>query len=195
MDDHDRVGSKSFEILNLIGNGMYGKVFLVKKVDGARQGWIYAMKVYAKRTILENHGYISRILTERECLLQLQNLPFISQLYYTFQTTDSLCLVLKFIQGGDLFHHTFYNQLTEDQVRFCIAQIVIALEQLHNRNIIHRDLKSENLLIDCDGYLVLADFGLSHISLLNQRVKSVCGTLEYLAPEILEGNGYSFKGK
>lgn len=193
MDTHDSVGFQNFKILHLIGEGAYGKVFLVKKVDGVDQGEYYAMKMFPKRKILEDRKQISYVLAERECLLQLSNLPFLSQLYYAFQTSDSLCLVLDFIQGGDLFHHTFYHRLTQDQARFFIAQTIVALKQLHERNIIYRDLKLENLLIDNDGNLVLADFGLARVLPLHQRINSMCGTLEYLAPEMIEGNGYSFK--
>lgn len=167
----------------------------MEKEDGVDKGELYAMKMFSKRSILEDCENISHVLAERECLLHLANLPFISQLYYAFQTTDSLCLVLDFIQGGDLFHHVFYNRLTQDQARFVIAQIVTAMEQLHARNIIYRDLKSENLLIDNDGNLVLADFGLSRVLLPHQRLNSFCGTREYLAPEMIEGKEYSFKSK
>lgn len=100
---------------------------------------------------------------------------------YAFQTPDKLYLILDFVQGGELF--TFLNKngpLNAADARYYIAQIILALEQLHKLNIIYRDLKLENIMLDADGNIVLVDFGLTKILQDDETTSSYCGTLDYM---------------
>lgn len=113
---------------------------------------------------------------------------------YAFQTSKKLFLVLEFCPGGELF---FYLQkLGKFQARsaqFYAANVLLALEHLHQRGILYRDLKPENILIGKDGYAKLTDFGLSKMNMDTPKATAteICGTLEYLAPEVYIGNGYT----
>jgi len=113
--------------------------------------------------------------------------PFILNLNYAFQTPAHLFLIVEYVPGGDLFYHIKKKgNLGEKEARFYGAQIILALEYLHDRNVIYRDLKPENILIDKDGYIRLADFGISKIlqEKDNGLSYSLIGTAQYLAPEM-----------
>jgi serine/threonine protein kinase len=121
--------------------------------------------------------------------------PFIVQLKFAFQTSDKLYMILEFINGGELFFHLRKNQrFTEERTRFYAAEVLLALNYLHSRDIIYRDLKPENLLIDAEGHIKITDFGLSKQffeSQGNMVTYSMCGTPEYLAPEIIKKCGHT----
>jgi len=121
--------------------------------------------------------------------------PFIVKLKYAFQTDENLYLITEFLQGGELFYHLKkQKKFDEETTRFYVCQIVLALEYLHENNIIYRDLKPENILFDKEGNIKLTDFGLSKIIKnveFADKAKTICGTPEYLAPEILmNSKGY-----
>jgi serum/glucocorticoid-regulated kinase 2 len=99
---------------------------------------------------------------------------------------------MNFIKGGELFRHLVkVKRFNEEQARFFLAQIALALGHLHSKNILYRDLKPENILFGEDGYLFLADFGLAKMIKNDEMANSFCGTAEYLAPEMLIGNGHN----
>lgn len=111
------------------------------------------------------------------------------KLHYAFQTPDKLYFIVDFLNGGELFTHLKKSKkFTEERTKFYAAQIVLALECLHNNNIIYRDLKPENILLDDMGYLKITDFGLSKKG--SKQTYTFCGTPEYLAPEIINGTGH-----
>jgi len=177
-----------FEILTLIGEGSFGKVLLVRKKDDHN---LYAMKILQKSQIQiknqENHTKTERLL------LEIINHPFIINLEYAFQTRDNLYLITEFMQGGDLFHHLKnHGKFTEDEARFYLCEIISALNLIHKKKCIYRDLKLENILLDKNGHIRLTDFGLSKIILekRDNRAYTICGTAEYLAPEVLLEKGY-----
>jgi serine/threonine protein kinase len=110
---------------------------------------------------------------------------------YVFQNEFRIYFLMKFIKGGELFRHlNKVKRFTEEQARFMIAQIAIALGHLHSKNILYRDLKPENILFNEDGYLLLADFGLAKMTKNDELANSFCGTAEYLSPEMIIGNGH-----
>ena len=102
-------------------------------------------------------------------------------------------MVMDFLNGGELFYHLRREQkFSEDRARFYAAEIVLALEYLHAQNIIYRDLKPENVLLDREGHIRLTDFGLSKIKESKDELAyTICGTPEYLAPEVIIGKGYN----
>ena len=189
---HEKASPSQFELLKVLGQGSYGKVFLVKKIIGNDKGCLYAMKVLKKATLKVRDR--QRTKTERDILTEVEH-PFIVKLHYAFQTEGKLYLVLDFMRGGDLYNRLSKEQcwkLKEADVRFYVAELVLALDHLHNLGVIYRDLKPENLLLDSDGHIALTDFGLSKENFNHRRSYSVCGTWEYMAPEVLCGKGYDY---
>ncbi|KAL1193797.1 Serine/threonine-protein kinase AtPK2/AtPK19 [Cardamine amara subsp. amara] len=180
------VGIEDFEVLKVVGQGAFGKVFQVRKKDTSE---IYAMKVMRKDKIVEkNHAEYMK--AERDILTKIDH-PFIVQLKYSFQTKYRLYLVLDFINGGHLFFQLYHQGLfREDLARVYTAEIVSAVSHLHEKGIMHRDLKPENILMDTDGHVMVTDFGLAKEFEENTRSNSMCGTTEYMAPEIVKGKGH-----
>jgi len=130
---------------------------------------------------------------ERNILASI-NHPFIVRLQYAFQTEGKLYLVLDFLRGGDLFGRLAKEiMFTEEDVKFYMAEIVLALDHLHSLGIIYRDLKPENILLDYDGHIALTDFGLSKEAVFKDedRTYSFCGTVEYMAPEVVSRKGHT----
>lgn len=185
---NDTLSIYDFELISLIGKGSYGKVMQARKKDS---GKIYAIKVL-KKTDLKKASQIQHTKTERHILEKIVH-PFICSLRYAFQDQTKLFMVLDFFTGGELFFHLNKGRFPEERARFYIAEILLALEHLHSRNIVYRDLKPENVLLDSDGHIKLTDFGLSRkFKTGENEAKTFCGTPQYLAPEIILGKGYSF---
>ncbi|CAO3645815.1 unnamed protein product [Mucor hiemalis] len=148
-------------------------------------GKLYAMKVLKKASLFVHAKNAEHTKAERQILEEVRN-PFIVQLFYAFQTNDRLYLILEYATGGELFTHmAAENMFSEDVARFYLAELLLALEHLHGLGIVYRDLKPENCLLDGDGHVLLTDFGLSKVSIEGSRTNTVCGTAEYMAPEIL----------
>uniref|UniRef100_A0A1D1YK16 non-specific serine/threonine protein kinase n=1 Tax=Anthurium amnicola TaxID=1678845 RepID=A0A1D1YK16_9ARAE len=180
------VGLEDFEVLKVVGQGAFGKVFQVRKKGTSE---IYAMKVMRKDKIMEkNHAEYMK--AERDILTKIDH-PFIVQLRYSFQTKYRLYLVLDFINGGHLFFQLYRHiMFSEDLARIYTAEIVSAVSHLHANGIMHRDLKPENILLDADGHVMLTDFGVAKQFEEKSRSNSLCGTIEYMAPEIVLGKGH-----
>jgi len=176
-----------FELITVIGKGSFGKVLQVRKRDTSR---IYALKTIRKMHIVHRKE-ITHTLAERLVLAQVNN-PFIVPLKFSFQSEQKLYLVLAFVNGGELFHHLQREQrFNEERSRFYSAELLLALEHLHELDVVYRDLKPENILLDYTGHIALCDFGLCKLNMKeNEKTNTFCGTPEYLAPEILSGDGY-----
>uniref|UniRef100_A0A1A9WHS5 non-specific serine/threonine protein kinase n=1 Tax=Glossina brevipalpis TaxID=37001 RepID=A0A1A9WHS5_9MUSC len=192
--EYEKVKSSDFKFLRVLGEGGYGKVYLVRKKGGNDNNKLYAMKVL-KKAAVRTKKLAEYIASERQILEIVDKSPFVVGLHYAFQTPYDLCLVLDYVSGGDLFMHLCNaKRFSNANVKFYIAELVLALEHLHKLNIIHRDIKLENILLDKQGHIVLTDFGLSKIFSFesDNRTNSFCGTLEYMAPEIMRNdpNGY-----
>ncbi|KAF8383250.1 akt-1 [Pristionchus pacificus] len=269
----DRITMEDFEFLKVLGKGTFGKVILCKERKTQK---LYAIKILKKEVIIAREE-VAHTLTENRVLQRCKH-PFLTQLTYSFQTSDRLCFVMEFANGGELFVHLqkcgtftesrarFYGAeivlalgylhhlcivyrdmkelaysfqthdrlffvmefaiggdlyyhlnrraifrgqqprrvirasrevqtrregFSEPRARFYGAEIVSALGYLHENSIVYRDLKLENLLLDKDGHIKIADFGLCKEDIsYNDRTSTFCGTPEYLAPEVLEDNDY-----
>jgi serum/glucocorticoid-regulated kinase 2 len=182
-----KVGFDDFIMLRYLGRGTFGKVMLVKKKDTNR---LYATKIMRKDT-LYREGMVDFPFIERH-LLKKFNHPNVVHLKYCFQTETHLYMVMDYISGGELFDLLESRvTLLEDEARFFAAQIVLAIGFLHEHDIIYRDLKPENCLLDMRGDLCLIDFGLSKEGIKDgEYANSFCGSLQYMAPEILKGRQY-----
>ncbi|XP_038194810.1 ribosomal protein S6 kinase alpha-2 [Arvicola amphibius] len=186
----EKADPSQFELLKVLGQGSYGKVFLVRKVTGSDAGQLYAMKVLKKATLKVRDRVRSKM--ERDILAEV-NHPFIVKLHYAFQTEGKLYLILDFLRGGDLFTRLSKEVMfTEEDVKFYLAELALALDHLHGLGIIYRDLKPENILLDEEGHIKITDFGLSKEAIdHDKRAYSFCGTIEYMAPEVVNRRGHT----
>ncbi|XP_061855465.1 LOW QUALITY PROTEIN: ribosomal protein S6 kinase alpha-3 [Colius striatus] len=190
-EGHEKADPSQFELLKVLGQGSFGKVFLVKKISGSDARQLYAMKVLKKATLKVRDRVRTKM--ERDILVEV-NHPFIVKLHYgDFQTEGKLYLILDFLRGGDLFTRLSKEVMfTEDDVKFYLAELALALDHLHSLGIIYRDLKPENILLDEEGHIKLTDFGLSKESIDHEKkAYSFCGTVEYMAPEVVNRRGHT----
>ena len=185
--EKDVIGPQSFIATKLLGIGSFGEVYLVKKINTCQK---YAMKVINKEKII-SQNLVRYILTERRILSSI-NHPFIVRLHYSFQSTSKLFLILDYCPGGDLSDYLRREKkFTEERAKIYIMEILLALQHLHKKGIIFRDLKPDNVVIDDEGHALLTDFGLSKEGVFdNQGAKSFCGSFAYLAPEMIKKTGH-----
>uniref|UniRef100_A0A672SX98 non-specific serine/threonine protein kinase n=1 Tax=Sinocyclocheilus grahami TaxID=75366 RepID=A0A672SX98_SINGR len=174
----EKADPQQFELQKVLGQGSFGKVFLVKKTTGPDAGQLYAMKVLKKATLKAILSF-----SHSSCVLLA-----------AFQTEGKLYLILDFLRGGDLFTRLSKEVMfTEEDVKFYLAELALALDHLHGLGIIYRDLKPENILLDEDGHIKLTDFGLSKESIDHEnKAYSFCGTVEYMAPEVVNRRGHTY---
>ncbi|KAI1234908.1 hypothetical protein IHE44_0003294 [Lamprotornis superbus] len=165
-------------------------VFLVRKIIGPDAGQLYAMKVLKKASLKVRDRVRTKM--ERDILVEV-NHPFIVKLHYAFQTEGKLYLILDFLRGGDVFTRLSKEVMfTEEDVKFYLAELALALDHLHSLGIVYRDLKPENILLDEAGHIKLTDFGLSKESVdQEKKAYSFCGTVEYMAPEVVNRRGHN----
>ncbi|XP_016106271.1 v-akt murine thymoma viral oncogene homolog 2, like [Sinocyclocheilus grahami] len=177
-----RVTMNDFDYLKLLGKGTFGKVILVRE---KASGVYYAMKILRKEVIIAKDE-VAHTVTESRVLQNTRH-PFLTTLKYAFQTPDRLCFVMEYANGGELFFHLSRERVfSEDRARFYGAEIVSALDYLHSQNVVYRDLKLENLMLDKDGHMKITDFGLCKEGITDEAtMRTFCGTPEYLAPEVL----------
>jgi protein kinase A len=173
-----------YELKKTLGNGSFGRVVLVKHREN---GKFYALKILEKLSVVKSKQ-VEHTLNEKK-ILNAVNFPFIASYAASFKDNCNLFIALEFVVGGEMFKHLVkYNKFSENLTKFYCAQVVLAIEYLHNIDIIHRDLKPENTLIAQDGYIKLSDFGFAkHVK---SRTYTLCGTPEYLAPEIIQSKPY-----
>ncbi|XP_017486712.1 PREDICTED: atypical protein kinase C-like [Rhagoletis zephyria] len=182
---------QDFELLRVIGRGSYAKVLMVELKRTKR---IYAMKVIKKELVTDDED-IDWVQTEKHVFETASNYPFLVGLHSCFQTKSRLFFVIEFVRGGDLmFHMQRQRRLSEDNARFYAAEICLALNFLHERGIIYRDLKLDNVLLDHEGHVKLTDYGMCKEGIREgDRTGTFCGTPNYIAPEILRGEEYGFE--
>ena len=185
--EEERITPSSFVCLAMLGKGSFGEVYLVQKINTQEK---FAMKVLRKERIM-SQNLLKYAMAERN-VLSLSNHPFIVKLNYAFQTSSKLFLILDYCSGGDLGKHLFFEKrFEENRAKFYICEVLLALENLHKRDIIFRDLKPDNVVLDEEGHCKLTDFGLSKEGVFDSTgAKSFCGSIAYLAPEMLKKQGH-----
>ena len=183
----EKIGPQNFICLALLGQGSFGEVYLVNK---KYTNEYYAMKVLDKKKI-EQQNIFKYAMTERN-VLSIINFPFIVKLNYAFQTKEKLFLLLDYCPGGDLSKQLqIQTRFSENKAKFYICEIALAIGELHKHDIIFRDLKPDNIVIDKEGHAMLTDFGLSKEGVHDKQIaKSFCGSVAYLAPEMLNRSGH-----
>ncbi|KAI5951248.1 hypothetical protein KGF54_004322 [Candida jiufengensis] len=198
-----------FEPIKVLGKGSYGKVLLVRDT---RNGKLFAQKQLLKASMIVNreedddeqeefdsnnpkyhNKNYQRTLNEKQ-ILEIVNHPNIVKLFYAFQDNNKLYLILEYLQGGELFHHLSMEKfMSEKNAAYYLAQCSLALHYLHTRvKVIYRDLKPENCMLNSEGNLVLTDFGLSKVASNEEKLNSMTGTIQYMAPEVILGEEYDY---
>ncbi|KAF8571676.1 hypothetical protein P879_00489 [Paragonimus westermani] len=174
-----------FDRIKTLGTGSFGRVMLVRHKTNKKY---YAMKILEKQKVVKLKQ-VEHTLNEKN-ILQAINFPFLVSMEYSFKDNTNLYMVLDFVSGGEMFSYLRrVGKFTEDDARLYASQVVLAFEYLHAFDLVYRDLKPENLLIDSSGYLKVTDFGFA--KRIKGRTWTLCGTPEYLAPEIILSKGYN----
>jgi serine/threonine kinase 32 len=182
----DQVNLNHFRLLRVVGKGAFGKVRIVERKD---TGLTFALKYIRKDEVVRSES-VRNIIRERRMLEHL-NHPFLCNLRYSFQDIEYLYIVVDLMNGGDLRFHISRKTFTEEAVRFWIAELGCAVRYIHQQGIVHRDIKPDNVLLDSEGHVHLADFNVASDFVPHKPLTSKSGTLAYLAPEVYEGKGYS----
>ncbi|OIW25202.1 kinase-like protein [Coniochaeta ligniaria NRRL 30616] len=177
-----------FRLLRVVGRGAFGKVRIVERKD---TGLSFALKYIRKDEVVRSES-VRNIIRERR-MLEHVNHPFICNLRYSFQDIEYMYLVVDLMSGGDLRFHISRKTFTEEAVRFWIAELGCAIRYIHGQNIIHRDIKPDNVLLDADGHVHLTDFNVASDVVPGKSLTSKSGTLAYLAPEVYAGRGYDVR--
>ena len=173
-----------FEVMRTLGTGSFGRVHLVKVKS---TGKYLAMKVLKKVEVVK-HKQVEHTLNEKNILEAIYH-PFLVNLYACFQDFGNLYVIMEYICGGELFSYLRKSQRFPNQVaRFYAGEVLLAFEYMHSKDIIYRDLKPENLLIDKNGNIKITDFGFAKV--VPDVTWTLCGTPDYLAPEIIQSRGY-----
>nr|XP_034840107.1 cAMP-dependent protein kinase catalytic subunit alpha-like [Maniola hyperantus] len=174
------------ERVKTLGTGAFGRVVLLKH---SKTNQYYAMKILEKQTIVKMKQ-VEHTLYEKR-ILEAIRFPFTVSMECSFKDNSYIYFVMPFVPGGEMFSHLRkMHKFEEPLAKFYASQVILALEYLHFCDLVYRDLKPENILIDKNGYLKITDFGFCKV--LHGRTWTLCGTPEYLAPELILSKGYGF---
>ncbi|RLN89881.1 hypothetical protein BBJ28_00016091 [Nothophytophthora sp. Chile5] len=188
IDPHDLM------LLKVIGRGTFAQQVALARHKETES--MYVVKTLDKSKLVQRKQVV-HTLTEKKVLEQLGGHPFIVKLYSAFQTDRDLNFVLEYCQGGELFYHLQQQRsqkFDEQATRFYAAEVLSALSELHSHGVVYRDLKPENVLLDAQGHVKLADFGFAKQEMApGQRTYSFCGSPEYLSPEMVNKDGHGIE--
>ena len=180
-----KIDLTKFKVLSLLGVGGFGTVFKVRHILTDK---IYAMKVMNKNYVIKKK-YLHYVVSEFEIMKKLAGFPFILDLHYCFQTANYLYLIIDYCPNGD-----FTKLESVNNPKLFFAEVILAFEYIHNKNIIYRDLKPENILLDETGHIKLCDFNLAKAGMSkNKRADSFCGSPLYFSPEMVLNLGANYK--
>ncbi|KAJ8378532.1 hypothetical protein AAFF_G00239150 [Aldrovandia affinis] len=181
---------QDFRLIAVLGRGHFGKVLLS---EYKKSGSMYAIKALKKGDIVARDE-VESLMCEKRIFEAVNSSchPFLVNLFACFQTPEHVCFVMEYTAGGDLMMHIHSDVFTEPRAVFYSACVVLGLQFLHDHKIVYRDLKLDNLLLDTNGYVKIADFGLCKEGMgYGDRTSTFCGTPEFLAPEVLTDTSYT----
>ncbi|XP_037674218.1 serine/threonine-protein kinase N1 isoform X3 [Choloepus didactylus] len=181
---------EDFKFLAVLGRGHFGKVLLS---EFRPSGELFAIKALKKGDIVARDE-VESLMCEKRILAAVTSAghPFLVNLFGCFQTPEHVCFVMEYSAGGDLMLHIHSDVFSEPRAIFYSACVVLGLQFLHEHKIVYRDLKLDNLLLDTEGYVKIADFGLCKEGMgYGDRTSTFCGTPEFLAPEVLTDTSYT----
>ncbi|GFN73542.1 serine/threonine-protein kinase n2 [Plakobranchus ocellatus] len=185
-----RLKMDDFRPISVLGRGHFGKVLLTQY---KRTSEYFAIKALKKGDIIARDE-VESLMSEKRIFEVINTMrhPFLVNLFACFQTSEHVCFVMEYACGGDLMMHIHNDVFSEPRTVFYAGCVVLGLQYLHENKIVYRDLKLDNLLLDSEGYLKMADFGLCKEGMGYQdRTSTFCGTPEFLAPEVLTETSYS----
>lgn len=172
----------------ILGVGTFGKVWLVSHEENGKTE-AYALKIQRKQLLLKSHQ-VNGVIREMKLMSKLDH-PFVLKLVNVYQNPDSVFMLIKLVQGGELYSlmkKAKRQTLSERDGRFYASGILSGLAYMHRRQILYRDLKPENVLIDRDGYTTIVDLGFAKV--VPDQTFTLCGTPWYIAPEVILGRGH-----
>uniref|UniRef100_A0A8C2JUR7 protein kinase C n=1 Tax=Cyprinus carpio TaxID=7962 RepID=A0A8C2JUR7_CYPCA len=179
-----------FKCVAVLGRGHFGKVLLA---EYKTTGEMFAIKALKKGDIVARDE-VDSLMCEKRIFETVNSVrhPFLVNLFACFQTKEHVCFVMEYAAGGDLMMHIHADVFSEVRSVFYAACVVLGLQFLHDHKIVYRDLKLDNLLLDTEGYVKIADFGLCKEGMgFKDRTSTFCGTPEFLAPEVLTETSYT----
>lgn len=175
-----------FELKDTVGKGTFSRVRVVK-IKGSHDRSPMALKILRKGDVIRLKQ-VEHVKAEKQIMSMIEH-PFIVNLLGSFQDEKRLFMLLEYVNGGELFSYLRREgRLPNEHACFYSSEIILAFGYLHSLHVVYRDLKPENVLLDCEGHVKITDFGFAKV--VEERTWTLCGTPEYLAPEIIQSKGH-----